>query len=293
MCITAMFVSTTMDALAKFATTDASTWQMVFLRWSFGLLFLAPPMIIKGRRDDWNIFKRIHLERAVLGVVGSLSLFYALAHLKLAIAITIFFTEPLITVIFAALILRESVSAIRWICTILAFVAVAFATMPAKTDGWSSVINLYAATAFIAPFCWGLIRVLSKRAQIHTSTKSMLFWSAVSTLGAATPFALSDWQPLEHHVYFVMFGVAALGSVYSAMMLYSLKLVSANYVANFFYLLLPLSFIAGYVFFGEIPLPRAYVGAALVLVLVFVATHRPTEKRLGQWLLPAKREPRI
>lgn len=284
LCVAAMFANTAMDTLAKFATDAGSTWQLVFLRWIFGLTLLLPVMIARGSRADWTFRRRIHLNRMVLNLIGSLCLFYSLRHLPLAVVVTIFFTEPLITVIFARIILREHVSIVRWLCTILAFVAVVFVSIPAGESGLRSLIDIHALAAFAGAFAWGLMRVLTKRDRAETTTLSLMFWMAATTTVFAVPGAAIDWHPLGWQSLIVLFGVAVLGNAYNYLWLQALNVVPASFIANFFYLLLPLSFAAGYLAFGEIPSFNSYVGSLVVLILVFISTHATIERRLTRAL---------
>lgn len=276
-CMFAMVANTGMDTLIKFASETGSTWQLVFLRWMFGFILLAPLMAIRGSKTDWKFFRCVHLSRMLLNLIGSVALFYALAHLPLAVVVTIFFTEPLITVVFARIILGEVISSVRWTCTILAFLAVFMVSAPAVGTSLWSWIDVNALVAFCGAAAWGLMRVLTKRDRESVSTMSLMFWMAATTMAASAPIAALDWRPIDALSILIIFGVAALGNLYNYLWLHALRLLPASYIANFFYILLPLSFLSGYIFFGDVPGWNAYAGCLIVIILVFISSNQSAE----------------
>ena len=292
LCLVAVLINTLMDTVAKFATGEVSTWQMVSIRWGFGLILILPFILKTKRISDWDFRRKVHIYRLSLNTFASLCLFYALKHLPLGIVVTIFFTEPLVTMVFSAFLLKEKISAFKWTCAILSFVCVIIVSPSANTGNDIVFFNPDVLVAFLGAFSWGLMRVLTKKHRHETSTLSLMFWMAFATSIISIPGAVLTWKEINGSTLLIIFAVAGLGNIYNYTWLQALKISPASYIANFFYLLLPLSFLAGYLAFDEIPTTANYIGSLCIFALVFASSHHKVEAKLTNILMFKNRHTR-
>src|SRR4051812_11632113 len=121
-----------MSAGLKVVSADYPTGELVFFRSAFALVPLLVWLawqgdLINAVRTD-NL--RGHLLRGIIGSCGMFSGFVALSYLPLHDAIAIGYASPLIVVVLAALILKETVRAYRWSAVMLGFVGVLIMLMP-------------------------------------------------------------------------------------------------------------------------------------------------------------------
>ena len=109
--IGASLMMAAMGTAIKVVADDAGNDMVVFLRNAFGLLFLLPGSIRRGPGILRTAHPGGHIARSVAGLAAMYCFFYAIAHLHLAEAVLLNFSSPIFTAIFAAIWLKEAVSA--------------------------------------------------------------------------------------------------------------------------------------------------------------------------------------
>lgn len=271
----ALFFNVGMDVFAKIAAVEATTWQVVFFRWFFGLLLLAGPFFMLSGTSPKSPFKMVHGIRLCLNLVASFCLYHALGALPLSIVLTIFFLEPMIAIFAASVFLREPVSALRWAAGVAGFVGVAIIARPdIGTDiVLPSLFDGDVLVAVLGATCWAVMRVLTKKHGASISVITLSFWLAAFTSVASAPMMLASWRPLDPQVYGLLFGVAGFGMIYNYLWLKALMVMPVARLANLSYIALPFSFIVGFVFFQEVPRLNFYLGS-LIIVGVLVVSAR-------------------
>ena len=106
--------------------------QVAFFRSVFALI---PILIVFGWRGQLKGALRTdrptdHLLRGVFSIVGTFATFAALARIPIADFTAIAFASPLLTVVFAAVFLKEKVHAYRWSAVAYGFCGVILMLMP-------------------------------------------------------------------------------------------------------------------------------------------------------------------
>ncbi|MEM7225271.1 MAG: DMT family transporter [Pseudomonadota bacterium] len=273
--VLAVVFNTGMDTLAKLATGSAATWQIVFLRWAYAVILLLPFVILHKPWRRLLAAPRVHIWRVGLNLIASYCLYYALHELPLSVVLSIFFAEPLFTLVMARIVIGEPVSPSRWLATLAGLGGVLVMTRP--TLMLADLQALAVVLALAGAACWGLMHVITKQAGQSESTLSLMFWlAAITALFSAGP-AASTWQPLALETHGIMVGVALLGSLYSFFWIVALKIGTAGQIASVAYLTLPLAYLAGYLVFGEVPAPSTILGSLIVMAAVYCAT-RPSAR---------------
>jgi len=90
---------------------------------------LLPLAVVMFGRSDWQAFRRVHLMRAALNLMGTHGLIFGLQKLPLELVIAIFFAEPLLTLILATLLGRQPLHAMQLLISAAGLVGVGLATV--------------------------------------------------------------------------------------------------------------------------------------------------------------------
>ncbi|WP_040979422.1 DMT family transporter [Oceanobacillus jeddahense] len=188
------------------------------------------------------------LLRSALGMTGVLLNFYAIDHLVLSDADMLNKMSPFITIIFAAIFLREYVMRFQVVSVIIAFLGTLFIIKP--------VFNLdmvpYVAGILSAVFAGGaytVLRVLGNKEQFYTV---VFYFSAFSTVILLPP-VIFFYEPMTgiQWLYLLAAGVFATVGQFGITVAY--KFAPAKEISIFFYSTVVYSGIFSIVLFGQIP----------------------------------------
>ncbi len=266
-----------MDVFGKLATDAAGEWQIVLLRWGYAVAIMTMLLPMLGARQLFRGGAKAHMIRAVLNIGASFALYYALARLPLSVVLSIFFLELVFATAFAGPLLGEKVPPRRWLG-----VAAAFAGVLVMTEPWNDASGIAIVPALMAlagAAAWGLLHVATKKYGGGNSTFSLMFWLGTTSAVMATPGAMLDWRLIGLDTHAALFGVAVCGSLYSVFWIKGLKIAPASLMASIGFLTVPMAFLAGYVFFGEVPTPAIIAGAAIVVAAVWLATSKARRRQ--------------
>ena len=126
------FIFTSTSAMIRLLSTQVESVQTAFFRAVISVILLLP-MIAAGRVKPWQS-KRIvgHFWRTAMGTGSMVLGFYAVTLLPLADATAIAFSQPLFSVVVAALLLGEKVRWRRWSATVIGFAGVLIMVRPGE-----------------------------------------------------------------------------------------------------------------------------------------------------------------
>lgn len=280
----ALLASILMDVSIKLVSSGVSTWAIVAWRWLFSIAILLPFALYYLKPHEWRPFEWVHLMRAVLNLIGTFCLFYSLQKLQLPVVLAIFFVEPLLTSVFAAVIGGERLGPAKWVLSIFGFIGVALVILSVKggTDMVASVSYVDAMVAFAGAAAWALMAVLTKRDGAHLSALSLLFWISIAAASVGVVMSHDNFTSIGLRDVALLFAAAILGTIYSLLWINGLKRLSASAVASVMYLALPLSYVVGYFFFHEVPPTMAIVGSSLLFCMVVLFTQPSLQARFNQ-----------
>ncbi|WP_130859430.1 DMT family transporter [Gracilibacillus phocaeensis] len=188
------------------------------------------------------------LLRSALGMMGVLLNYYAIDHLVLSDADMLNKMSPFITIIFAAIFLKEYVLRFQIVSVIIAFLGTLFIIKP--------VFDLdmipYIAGILSAVFAGGaytVLRVLGNKEQFYTV---VFYFSTFSTV-ILLPIVLFLYQPMtpQQWIYLLAAGVFATVGQFGITVAY--KFAPAKEISIFFYSTVVYSGIFSIVLFGQIP----------------------------------------
>lgn len=251
-----------MDAGLKALSPHYPALQLASIRGLSAMPFVVAWVYFSGGfMQLLRVRFRLHLLRGALGI-GMLALFtYAVRHLPLSEAYTIFFVAPLMITAFAALLLRERVDRSRWLAIAAGFAGVVIALRPSGA-GFLSLPGLavlltasgYAISAIT-------VRVLGRT----DTTPAMVFWvMAIVAVGAGL-LALPSWRPVAPAHWPWILEIAVTGSLGQWAITEAFKRGESSFIAPFEYTALAWGVLLDWLLWRTLPPPVTFVGAAIVI----------------------------
>ncbi len=260
-----------MSALVRFVSEAAPVGQIVFFRSAFGIL---PVVLIYAYRRELASAVRTrrplgHIGRGSISVTGMFLNFGSLARLPLVDATAIGFAAPFITVVMAALILREPVRIFRWSAVIVGFGGVIVMLWPhlnlANVTGAAGAAATIGALFGLGSAFTNAASVIQTRRLTATETTASIvfYFSLISAIGGllTLPFG---WHSPTAPQYAALISIGLLGGVSHIVLTESYRHAPASVVAPFDYTAMIWAFLLGYWIFGEVPTVYVFVGAVIV-----------------------------
>jgi drug/metabolite transporter (DMT)-like permease len=248
----------TMAAMIKALGPDLPVSQLVFLRCAIAAPFLLAvisyrqlPFLVKARK--------LLLARTFLGLLAMHCFFYALTHMELASCIFIGRTQPLILALLAPIFLKERTPAVAWLAITSGLAGVALIMNPSAQWSLAALVALGGA-AFSAG-----VHLLIRRLNRTDQPMVIVFNFTVLTGLATGLWSLPRFTMLSAHQWLLIIGVALFASLGQILMTSAYRHDRAPVVAAASYSSVVLSVIYGYFFWGEVPLPTAWLGGLLII----------------------------
>lgn len=246
-------------SLVKWLGADYAPAQVVFFRAFVGLIVISP--LIWARHTAFRTVPnlRLHLFRVVMSVVTLLASFFAIARIPLAMFTAISFTRPIITMLLAALILREVIGLKGWCAAAIALIGVVIAVDPESVP-----IGLGLAAMAIVVISASTVVVATRALRAAPPIVMMAFYT-VGLSAFSLPFALATWEPIQsgHLGPLLLIGCFAQAAQFCFLRAHYHG--TAGHLSVLSYLSLILSVGVGYFVFDEVPGSQFAAGAALVV----------------------------
>jgi len=269
------FIFTSTSVMIRLLSAQIESVQTAFFRAVLSVVLLLP-MIAAGRVKPWQS-KRIagHFWRTFMGTTSMVLGFYAVTMLPLADATAIAFSQPLFSVVVAALIAGEKVRWRRWSATVIGFVGVLVMVRPGEGSLQAGALVALANAATVALSIYLVKRLSDSETPLMILTQFAIF----STVLLAVP-AILVWRWPDVWGWLLAIGVALSATVGQYFWVQAFKAGEMSAVAPFEYLRLPFAVFVGWLIWGEMPVIWTYVGAAIVIGSALYIAHR--EAQLGR-----------
>lgn len=262
-----------LDAFAKDLVGRYSAPLVNFARYSVIIVLAWCLMWIK-RVPMWvgPAERKLLIYRgALLGMVG---IFFmpALQYLPLAEGTALYFVSPLMVVLLAPVVLRESVGFKQYVAVILGMIGMLCIVNPfghvasdtavdAGLSLFGSLLMLVSATGY------ALVQLLTRKLANRVQSEQMFAYSALICwlLGL---LVLMFWWPTKWPnargaIEMILMGVS--GGIGQFLLIYAFKTVPASTLAPFNYFQLVLAVIFGELFFAQMPSLLSLMGMALIV----------------------------
>ncbi|WP_244497759.1 DMT family transporter [Aureimonas sp. AU40] len=258
--------------------------QLVFFRSFFALVPVAIYLLYLGelrtalRTDDIAG----HFLRGIIGVTSMGLGFFALSRLPYPEWIAISYATPLITVVFAALFLKETVRAYRWgavligLCGILVVAAPNFSVTAEAVDP----DRAYGILASLGGSAFAAIAMIQVRRLVRKERTPtiVVYFSLTSSIVALSTIVFGWVWP--NPVQFAALVLAGLcGGVAQLLLTSCYRYADTSTIAPFEYTSMLFAIAIGVQFFGETIQASTLIGAAIVIASGVFIIYR--EHKLG------------
>ena len=243
--------------------------QVAFFHSMFALI---PILVVFGWRGQLKGALRTerpsdHLLRGVFSVIGTFCTFAALARIPIADFTAIAFASPLITVIFAALFLKEKVHAYRWSAVAFGFCGVILMLTPYARDHAALTASMAIGLLFALTnaFTAGGASIQIRRLTATETTSSIVIFMTLLVLLVSLLTAPFGWRmPATWQDVAILAGIGIAGGLGQIFFTDSYRFAPASFLAPFDYTAMLWAFLLGYWFFGEVPTLYVVIGAVVV-----------------------------
>lgn len=192
--------------------------------------------------------QKLLLLRSSLGAVGILLNFYAIDHLVLSDADMLNKMSPFITIVFAAIFLKEYVMRFQIVSIVVAFIGTLLIIQPAlDLDTVPYLAGILSAV--FAGGAYTVLRVLGNKEQFYT----VVFYFSTFTTVILLPFVILFYEPMtgQQWLYLLLAGFFATIGQFGVTMAY--KYAPAKEISIFFYSTVVYSGLISIFLFGQIP----------------------------------------
>ncbi len=249
---------TTMAAMIKAVGDTVPLVQMVFLR----CLLAAPLLLVFILRRKRPLVVRawkLLLVRTLFGMTAMHGFFYSLTHMPLADSVFIGRSQPLLLALLAPLVVGERTPRAAWFAIATGLAGVACIMRPAMA--WPAA----AWAALGAAFCAAMAQLLVRRLNRTDYPLVIVFNFTVLTALVTGTIAVPDFVPLTGRQWLLAAGIALFATTGQVLMTTAYRRDRAPAVAAASYSSIVLSVLYGYLFWGEMVEPLAWLGAALIV----------------------------
>jgi drug/metabolite transporter (DMT)-like permease len=248
------------DALVKFLGKTMTPFEIVWVRYVLGLVFLSPVFVHVGWRGLRTERLHFHVARAVVACTAQVAAYFAIIELLLADATAISFSRPLFQTVLAVLILGEVVGRQRWWATAVGFIGVVIMVRPGAA-GFQAMSLAAVGAALLFGYSLILIRQL---ARTEPTPRILFYYHLLGAIFFAGP-AAHDWvtPDLTQAGLLVLVGGFTTGAMWCFVRGYSLG--EASFIGPIEYVRLVYAALLGYFVFAELPDAWTSIGAAIII----------------------------
>jgi hypothetical protein len=208
---------------------------------------------------------------ALLGSVG-ICFMPALQYLPLAEATALYFVSPLIVVLLAPLVLRETVGFKQYAAVVLGMIGMLLIVNPvgdaSTTQSAGTGVSLFGSLLMlVAATGYALVQLLTRKLAHRVQSEQMFAYSSLICwlLGLAVLVCWwpTKWPNLGDTLEIILMGLS--GGIGQFLLIYAFKTVPASTLAPFNYFQLVLAVIFGELFFAQMPSLLSLTGIALIV----------------------------
>jgi drug/metabolite transporter (DMT)-like permease len=277
---------TLMSAGVKLVSERYPIGEVVFFRSAFAIVPLLAWLSWRGdlinavRTDDL----KGHLLRGIISTSGMFAGFIALSYLPLSDAVAIGYASPLITVVLAALLLKETVRAYRWSAVVIGFVGVIIMLLPhlngsVMAQSLAGGAGVGALFALFAACCSAGATIQIRRLMARERTGAIVFYFSLLTTFMGLMTVVLGWRMpnLADAALLVVIGI--LGGIGQILLTLSYRHADTSLIAPFEYTTMLWAVLIGWFAFSQLPQRTVVAGGAIVAAAGCFVLWR--ERQLG------------
>ncbi|SLN18539.1 Riboflavin transporter [Roseovarius litorisediminis] len=271
-----------MSSLIKATSGHVPPGEAVFFRSAF-----AVPVILVWlwARGDLATGLRVkspmaHLWRGILGTTAMAMMFAGLGLLPLPEVTALSYAAPLLTVVFAAVFLREKVGIYRFGAVALGMAGVLTVLSPRLTGAAVEAgMTLGAALVLTGATCVAMVNIYLRKLVQTEQTSAIVFYFSITATCLSLLTLPFGWQIPSGTELLMLVLAGIFGGSAQIFMTSAYRFADASVIAPFDYASILFALIIGYLIFDEVPTLTVLCGAALVITAGCVVILR--ERQLG------------
>jgi len=259
--ITSCACFSVLDTTAKYTTAWVPLLMALWFRYAFQAVATTLVMLpVRGIR----VLRTRHLPfqclRGVLLVASSLLAFTSLKYMPVGEFTAIVMISPLAITVLAATVLKEKVSALRWVLVVGGFAGTLVIIRPgAETFNWTSLMPL-------GLVCTGAcFQVLtSKMARTEDPVTMHLYtgWVGALLASLALPFV---WIQLgEARLWLALILMGAMGTIGHFLLILAYQRAPAATLTPYLYIQIAFAMLGGWLVFRHVPDRWSLIGMAMI-----------------------------
>ena len=264
--------NTSVQYLSRYLDPSA----IAFFQYALAFLFIIPFLGIRGsKRAIQSKHRLLHFVRVAFSVFGVQLWTYGLAYVPIWQAIALVMLSPLFTTIGSGVLLKEDVSKMRYIATLIGLIGGFIILSP-----WSDDFNVYAFLPITAATFWSFASLITKYTSKDDSPITIIAYLFVLLLPVNYLFGYSHILiPTDMMTWSLLILIGIVTALAQFAIAKSYNLADASFVQPFDHLKLPLNVLAGWLVFGYLPPGKLWFGAALIVFAVTIVSR--SEKKAG------------
>lgn len=264
-----------LTAIVRAIGTDLPAPEQAFLRFAFGLVFLAPALWRLTRHGLPAGAARLAVLRGGVHVLAVICWFFAMARLPVAEVTAIGYLNPVLVMVGGALVFGERLGPARIATVLIALAGAAVILRPGlRAVGAGQLAQLTAATFFAGSY------LFAKRLSRLMPAADVVALLSVSATVGLLPVALWVWQPLSWGQAALLAGTAALGSYAHYAMTRAFAAAPLAVTQPVTFLQIVWASLLGWLAFGEAVDLWVIAGAATIIAAIALSTV--AEARAGR-----------
>ena len=280
--VLSVFVFVAMLSLIKSTSNSVPAGQAVFFRSLFAIPIILGWLAIRG--DLRNGLKTKdpvgHILRGLIGTTAMGLGFAGLGYLPLPEVTAIGYAAPLLLVIFAAVLLKETVGLFRYSAVAAGLVGVAIVLWPRLSIGGLNSSESFGALIVLgSAMCAALAQIFIRKLTKTEGTAAIVFWFSMTATLMSLVTLFWGWVIPTPREAMVLILAGLLGGFGQIFLTTGYRLGDASLVAPFEYVSMLLAIGVGYFVFQEVPTSNTLIGAAIIIAAGVVIILR--ERYLG------------
>ena len=276
--VAGMAVLPMLDACAKWLGQTLPATQVSAGRFILQMGLLLPFLYALGYRVTRRSFSFAQAARGFCLAIATWLFFVALKSLPMAEAISIFFIEPMVLTILAALFLGERIRFRRIAAIVFGFCGAIIVIQPSfDIFGWPALLPL--GTAFFFALYMLITRAVAQdnqpiELQISMSVYALLTVIILALFNQQIGLETQDWRMLNLTEFLVMLLLGAVATTGHLMVVFALQRADAGLLAPFQYLEVVTASFLGYLIFQDVPQDTTIAGVTIIICAGLYLIHR-------------------
>ena len=295
--MTGMAFFSIQDSLIKYIYEDVALFELYFGRTLIqSIILLSFVLLTKKTIILKTHYPVLTLIRVVCFFFGFSFFYISLTFMTLAMTSALFFSCPFFMSMFAKFFLKEKIGIRRWSAIFVGFIGVLIVLNPSLEE-----FNFFKLAPVACALCYATSMTITKYTSSKDSIYTQMTWLYIFAIFASIiiflvsgdgkfnnfsdstmQFIFREWftNPAEAWPYVLVMGIVASISFFCVFSAYSIA--SPSIVSLFEYSYIVWAILAGYILFETVPVPRTFIGAAIIIGAGFYIYYR--EKIKGQMI---------